>query len=66
MFLYLSDVVEGGETHFHKLRQFVTPKRGRAVLWPNVLNTDPNRRDSRTAHQALPVVEGVKYAANGK
>jgi prolyl 4-hydroxylase len=39
----------------------VTPKRGRAVLWPSVYDEDPNRKDPRTVHTALKVIKGVKY-----
>ena len=63
-FLYLNDVEEGGETDFPTLGISVTPKTGRAVLWPSVLNDDPNSIDQRTDHQALPVKKGVKYAVN--
>ena len=37
---------------------------GRAVLWPATLEDDPFKSDSRTHHEALPVLKGVKYAAN--
>jgi prolyl 4-hydroxylase len=42
----------------------VEPRAGRAVLWPSVLNEDPNLNDPRSDHGALPVAEGVKYGAN--
>jgi prolyl 4-hydroxylase len=42
----------------------VEPKRGRALVWPSVLDSDPNRKDPGTYHQALKVIEGVKYGAN--
>lgn len=64
VFLYLSDVEEGGGTHFPHLNLTVTPKLGRAVIWPSVLNSDPFQADMRTMHEALPVIKGVKYAAN--
>lgn len=63
-YMYLNDVEEGGGTNFPKLNMTVTPKRGRAVLWPSVLDEEPNTQDSRTIHQALPVIRGVKYGAN--
>ena len=65
-FLYLNEGFEGGETYFDDLDISVTPKRGRAVVWPNVKNSDPSKKDKRTKHQALPVISGVKYGANGK
>jgi prolyl 4-hydroxylase len=64
VFLYLSDVEEGGGTNFPKLDLTVEPKRGRALIWPSVLDEDPHEIDQRTDHQALPVVKGLKYGAN--
>uniref|UniRef100_A0A7S2P0I7 Procollagen-proline 4-dioxygenase n=1 Tax=Leptocylindrus danicus TaxID=163516 RepID=A0A7S2P0I7_9STRA len=63
-FLYLSDVEEGGGTRFNKLNIDVVPKKGRALLWPSVINDQPNRPDYRTHHEALPVIKGTKFAAN--
>ena len=40
------------------------PKRGKALIWPSVLNDSPNLKDGRTEHQALPVEAGIKYGAN--
>lgn len=62
--MYLNDVEEGGGTNFPKLNLTVTPKTGRAVLWPSVMDRDPNVRDVRTDHQAMPVIRGIKYGAN--
>jgi prolyl 4-hydroxylase len=39
----------------------VTPKRGRVVLWPSVLDEDPDKKDPRTIHEAMKVIKGVKY-----
>ena len=44
--------------------QTVEPKRGRALVWPSVLNEYPNECDDRTEHAALPVLAGEKYGAN--
>jgi prolyl 4-hydroxylase len=63
-YVYLSDVDEGGGTHFPELNLTVTPKKGRAVLWPSVLNDEPNSLESRTDHEALAVDRGVKYGFN--
>jgi prolyl 4-hydroxylase len=62
--LYLNDVEEGGGTDFPDLGLTVMPKRGSALIWPSVLDSDPNRKDGRTEHQALPVEKGIKYGAN--
>lgn len=63
-YIYLSDVEEGGGTNFPDLDLTVTPKRGRAVLWPSVLDQHPNTQDARTNHQAMPVLSGTKFGAN--
>ena len=63
-FLYLNDVEEGGETYFPDMDLRVKPSRGKAIVWASVMDSDPNRKDPRTSHEALPVIEGVKYAAN--
>ena len=66
-FLYLSDVEAGGGTRFTALDPMITvePKKGRALLWPSVLNSKPKDRDPRMDHEALPVEKGTKFAANG-
>ena len=57
MFLYFSEVEEGGETGFTDLQPplLVTPKRGRALLWPSVMSHDHLLQDARTHHQVRPV-----------
>ena len=64
-FLYLSDVIEGGGTNFPQLDITIEPKRGRALVWPSVYNHNPMKKDPRMMHQALEVLNGTKYAANG-
>mmetsp|Transcript_6091 Transcript_6091/g.14766 ORF Transcript_6091/g.14766 Transcript_6091/m.14766 type:complete len:507 (-) Transcript_6091:905-2425(-) len=64
VFLYLNDVEAGGGTNFPGLDITVMPKRGRVLIWPHVLDSDPNKEDERTEHQALPVEAGMKYGAN--
>jgi prolyl 4-hydroxylase len=64
-FLYLSDVEEGGGTNFPQLDITVMPKLGRALLWPSTLNAEPMKKDGRMMHQALDVISGTKFAANG-
>ena len=63
-FIYLSDVEAGGETRFPDLDLSITPRRGRALLWPSVMDLEPNTTDLHTFHEARPVVTGVKHAAN--
>lgn len=64
MFFYLSDVEEGGETAFPTLDIAVRPKKGRALLWPSTLDSDPYDVDPRTRHEAKPVLAGSKFASN--
>ena len=64
VFFYLNTVEAGGGTHFPQLDITVMPRKGRALLWPSVLNDAPNEVDSRTEHEALPVEKGIKYGAN--
>ena len=49
--------------------QLSVPAAGRdaaevAHTLTSVLDSDPTKQDPRTHHQALPVVTGVKFAAN--
>lgn len=64
VYLYLNDVEAGGGTNFSDLDVTVMPKRGSVLIWPSVLDSDPNEWDDRTHHQALPVEAGLKYGAN--
>lgn len=65
LFLYLNDVEEGGGTSFPLVNDgkgiVVQPKKGNALLWPSVLDEDPEKKDGRSDHEALPVLKGVKY-----
>ena len=64
VFFYLNTAADGGGgTRFPALNLTVAPVRGRAVVWPSVLNEHPDRIDARTNHQALPALS-TKYGAN--
>eukprot|EP00977_Amphora_coffeiformis_P020714 scaffold8447_cov186-Amphora_coffeaeformis.AAC.3 len=66
-YIYLNDMEEGagGGTNFPYVDNLtVQPKKGRAVLWPSVLNEDVNAEDFRTMHEALAVKKGDKFGAN--
>ena len=66
-FLYLNTVEDGGETWFPTLKNQevkVKPVKGRAILWPSVLDSDLEKPDHQTFHAALPVKKGVKHAVN--
>ena len=65
-FMYLNDVEEGGETEFSRLSPpiLVAPKKGKALIWANVLDSDPHKEDERVWHQGLTLDKGEKHAAN--
>ena len=55
---------QGGETSFPHLNLTVKPKVGSALVWPSVRDDNVYEDDLRTEHAAMPVLAGVKYAAN--
>ena len=62
---YLNDLDgNGGETCFPALNDLcIKPKLGRALLWPQVLNDNPEARDNSTWHEAKEISEGFKFAS---
>ena len=58
------DVEAGGGTDFPTLGVTVTPKKGRAVLWPSGYSAEPMNKDGRFDHEAMPVEAGLKFGAN--
>ena len=56
--IYLNNVLKGGETHFIEENLLVKPEVGKAILWKNLDNGEPNYF---TKHSGLPVLEGEKY-----
>lgn len=63
-FMYLNTPPRGGGTRFANLREVVPAVKGSVVLWPSVMSDDPDRDEPMTNHEALPVEEGQKFAAN--
>ncbi|KAL7540537.1 hypothetical protein ACHAWF_006709 [Thalassiosira exigua] len=64
-FMYFNEVTSGGGTRFPLLNNLtVEPRQSRVLIWPSVLDKDPYLEDKRTSHEAMPVLEGEKYAAN--
>ena len=70
-FLYLNDVEWGGETRFtdllgddSEIYLDVKAKKGRALLWPSMMNEDLLMMDIRTYHEARAVTKGQKFGAN--
>lgn len=61
MLFYLSEVSKGGATYFPKLDLAIHPKPGQA-LWFRYLDSD-GKRDYRSEHAGLPVIEGEKWVA---
>lgn len=55
---------EGGGTRFTDINVTAQPRRGRAVLWPSVLDSDFTKIEPNTHHEALPPISGTKYGAN--
>ena len=61
LFLHTPD--EGGELRFADVNLSVGARRGRAVLWPSLMDQDVQLPELRTHHASLPVGRGVKLAA---
>jgi hypothetical protein len=61
VFCYLNDVDEGGETEFPLQGIRVTPRKGRAVFFKNLMAD--GTPDAGTLHAGLPVIRGEKWLA---
>ena len=64
LLLYLTEPAAGGGTRFSDLGIVVQPKKGRALLWPNVMAENVTLPELRAHHESLPVEGGIKVAAN--
>ena len=63
-FMYLSTPEAGGGTRFADLKETVPAVKGSVVLWPSVMDSDPDVDEPMTHHEGLPPERGIKYAAN--
>lgn len=59
--MYLNSVAAGGETHFPEADRKITPAKGDAILFYNIL--PDGEVDRMTLHASLPVLAGEKWAA---
>ena len=55
---------QGGGTRFNDLDLTVEARKGRAVLWPSLMDVNVSLPELRTHHEALPVEKGRKLGAN--
>ena len=60
-FMYLNTPEAGGGTRFNDLGLTVAAKRGSAVLWPSLLDSNVELPELQTHHEALPVEAGIKF-----
>lgn len=67
LFLFLSNTEEGGggELGFPHLDLFIRPKKGMAVLWPNVKDNNLLEADPLTSYEHFPVRNGGAEAFVG-
>lgn len=57
--MYVQDTEEGGETYFPRLDVRIKPRKGLAILWPNI---HPDRTViHESVHEGLVVTKGSKY-----
>ena len=66
VYLSSSDDERGGGIHFPQLDITVQrPRPGTALLWPNVYNSDPMKRDPRLMYQQLLPIDGTNFVLQG-
>ena len=63
-FLCLVDSEDGGAIGFPEIDwTFLKLKKGQALLWSNVLDSDPSRKHPEMMNELLPVVTGESVTA---
>lgn len=60
---YLNNVIKGGHTRFTRKNISVSPKKGRLLIFQNVLS-GTNKRDPLSEHAGSSVIEGEKWGFN--
>ena len=60
LLFFLNDDIEGGGTIFTHLNMEIRPKKGRLILWKNLID---GKQNQDSMHAGMPVVSGVKYVA---
>lgn len=58
LIVYLNDDFTGGETNFPNVSRALTPKKGDAWIWDNIIN---GRCSDESLHESLPILTGTKY-----
>jgi len=56
--IYLNEDFEGGGTYFPKLEKTIKPELGKAVVWQNTIDGEPQ---PDTMHEGTTITKGVKY-----
>jgi prolyl 4-hydroxylase len=56
--VYLNDDIEGGETDFPEMGRKIKPKKGKAIVWDNIID---GVLQSDTLHEGCPIIKGTKY-----
>jgi len=56
--IYLNEDFEGGGTYFPKLEKTIKPELGKAVVWQNTIDGQPQ---PDTMHEGTTITKGVKY-----
>jgi hypothetical protein len=63
MHIFLSDDYDAGAIHIPSLNVTIPSKFGRAVLWANVLDSNPDLMDPTMQYSIEPATQGTQYSA---